>query len=135
MYTISSSELGIKVETAERNLRKVLRRVERWNAILLLDEAELFLIKRNPTELDRNALVTVFLRNMEYFGGLMFLTTNCVDDIPCTGREYGIRFQGLAEVSRVPRQNAKTRPNSSILRPLHLHYTPTLHTYTAYTSY
>ena len=39
---------------------------------------------------------------------------------------YGIRFQGLAEVGRVPRQNAKTRPNSSILRPLHLHYTPTL---------
>jgi AAA+ superfamily predicted ATPase len=44
-----------------------------------LDEADLFLIKRSIGELDRNALVTVFLRTLEYFQGIMFLTSNRVE--------------------------------------------------------
>ena len=35
---------------------------------------------------------------------------------------YGIHFQGLAEVSRVPHETRQFQP----LQPLHLHYTPTL---------
>lgn len=47
---------------------------------MLLDEADLFLVQRSVGDLDRNALVTVFLRTLEYFQGIMFMTTNRVQD-------------------------------------------------------
>lgn len=52
----------------------------RWNAILLLDEADVYLEQRTPENLARNALVSVFLRELEFFGGFLILTTNRVDD-------------------------------------------------------
>ena len=50
----------------------------RWNAILLLDEADVFLEERSLHELERNKLVSIFLRVLEYYEGIMFLTTNRV---------------------------------------------------------
>lgn len=47
-----------------------------WNAALLLDEADVFLERRSGLSLDRNELVSIFLRRLEYYQGLMFLTTN-----------------------------------------------------------
>jgi len=43
---------------------------------VLIDEAEVYLEQRQSKDLARNALVTAFLRTMEYFPGLLFLTTN-----------------------------------------------------------
>ncbi|UZP39682.1 hypothetical protein NXS19_007498 [Fusarium pseudograminearum] len=48
-------------------------------AILLLDEADVFLEKRNMHDIHRNALVSIFLRQLEYFQGILFLTTNRVE--------------------------------------------------------
>ena len=53
----------------------------RWNAILLLDEADVFLEKRELNSLKRNELVSIFLRLLEYYEGMMFLTTNRVSTI------------------------------------------------------
>lgn len=50
----------------------------RWGAILLLDEADIFLEERSLHELERNKLVSIFLRILEYYEGIMFLTTNRV---------------------------------------------------------
>lgn len=47
--------------------------------MVLLDEADLFLTRRTSDQLDHNALVTVFLRTLEYFKGVMFLTSNRVE--------------------------------------------------------
>lgn len=46
--------------------------------MLLLDEADIFLSQRLKTDdnLQRNALVSIFLRTMEYYPGILFLTTN-----------------------------------------------------------
>ncbi len=49
-----------------------------WGAILLLDEADIFLQDRDYTSLQRNALVSIFLRTLEYFTGILLLTTNRV---------------------------------------------------------
>jgi hypothetical protein len=49
-----------------------------WGAVLLLDEADVFLEKREINDLHRNALVSIFLRLLEYFQGILFLTTNRV---------------------------------------------------------
>lgn len=50
----------------------------RWNAVLLLEEADVFLAERSMYELERNKLVSIFLRLLEYFEGNMILTTNRV---------------------------------------------------------
>lgn len=79
LYAISTSELGTVAKNAEKGLRDIFRRAEKWDAVVLLDEADLFLTRRTNEELDRNALVTVFLRTIEYFQGFMFLTSNRVE--------------------------------------------------------
>lgn len=63
----------------EHELTRVLRLATTWKAIVLLDEADVFLEARGDDAHDaanRNALVAVFLRHLEYFSGICFLTTN-----------------------------------------------------------
>ncbi|KAJ8110588.1 hypothetical protein ONZ43_g5833 [Nemania bipapillata] len=43
-----------------------------------VDEADIFLSRRELGDLKRNALVSVFLRVLEYYSGILFLTTNRV---------------------------------------------------------
>ncbi|KAI0540401.1 P-loop containing nucleoside triphosphate hydrolase protein [Xylaria digitata] len=65
----------------ERNLRRLLQYATLWKAIVLLDEADVFLEMREEKagNAERNALVAVFLRELEYFSGIIFLTTNRVE--------------------------------------------------------
>jgi len=63
----------------EYRLREVLQYATIWKAIVLLDEADVFLEARKDDVADaaeRNALVAVFLKHLEYFSGIVFLTTN-----------------------------------------------------------
>ncbi len=76
LYTVSVGELGTDVTTLERKLGEILTIATRWNAVLLLDEADIFLEARTDLDIHRNAMVGVFLRMLEYFQGVMFLTTN-----------------------------------------------------------
>jgi SpoVK/Ycf46/Vps4 family AAA+-type ATPase len=64
----------------ETALAKAFRIAKEWNAILLLDEADVFLSKRSGDNLQKNAFVSVFLRLMEYYQGILFLTTNRAED-------------------------------------------------------
>jgi len=49
-----------------------------WNAVILLDEADIFLERRSKNDIHRNAMVGCFLRLLEYHNGVLFLTTNRV---------------------------------------------------------
>lgn len=60
----------------EHKLQRALDRASYLSAVLLLDEADVFLEQRNSLDLTRNALVSTFLRLLEYYKGVMFLTTN-----------------------------------------------------------
>ncbi|GKT47255.1 ATPase family AAA domain-containing protein 3B [Colletotrichum spaethianum] len=62
----------------EAEVRRVMRYATQWHAVLLLDEADIFLEAREEKagNVERNALVAVFLKHLEYFSGLVFLTTN-----------------------------------------------------------
>ena len=60
----------------ERNLRLILGRTKTFRAVLLLDEADMFVEARTTQNLQRNALVSIFLRELEYYRGILFLTTN-----------------------------------------------------------
>ncbi|RTE84858.1 hypothetical protein BHE90_000560 [Fusarium euwallaceae] len=80
LFSISSGELSTDVEDLEETLEAVLTLTKRWDAVCLLDEADVLLCKRNSAEMDRNAIVAVFLRKIEYFQGVLFLTTNRKQD-------------------------------------------------------
>ncbi|CAK7204706.1 hypothetical protein SEUCBS139899_007466 [Sporothrix eucalyptigena] len=79
LYMVSAGELGTDSRFLESELQKILDICHAWGAILLLDEADVFLEKRNMHDLHRNALVSIFLRQLEYFQGILFLTTNRVE--------------------------------------------------------
>jgi hypothetical protein len=49
-----------------------------WRAVLLLDEADVYLQQRDGLQLERNRLVATFLRTLEYYSGIFFLTTNMI---------------------------------------------------------
>jgi hypothetical protein len=55
---IGCADLGITINAVERNLAKILKMSTRWNAILLLDEADVFLERRSTHDLERNGLVS-----------------------------------------------------------------------------
>lgn len=69
-----------RVKVSKRHFPAVLQRAARWDAILLMDEADVY-IRRRDNDLEHNAIVAEFLRTLEYFDGLLFMTTNRVDDV------------------------------------------------------
>lgn len=79
LYSLSAGELGTEAGEVERNLERVLELSTRWGAVLLIDECDVFMVKRSSSDLQRNQLVSVFLRLLEYYQGVMFLTTNRID--------------------------------------------------------
>ncbi|KAK5130925.1 hypothetical protein LTR08_001528 [Meristemomyces frigidus] len=78
LYMVSAGELGTEAARLEIELQKILDIAHSWGAVLLLDEADVFLEQREPQDVHRNALVSIFLRQLEYFQGILFLTTNRV---------------------------------------------------------
>lgn len=79
LYVMSAGDLGLDPGQVEIKLQGVLDMCTRWNAILLLDEADVFLEERKLHELERNKLVSIFLRVLEWFQGVLVLTTNRVE--------------------------------------------------------
>jgi hypothetical protein len=80
LYRVHSGQLGLNVAAMENALKDALTRAQRWGAVMLIDEADVY-IKRRDDDMTMNAVVGVFLRVLEYFNGLLFLTTNRVEDI------------------------------------------------------
>ncbi|CAB4394396.1 unnamed protein product [Rhizophagus irregularis] len=83
LYSISTGELGTNAKDLENNLRNIFNLAYYWNAIILIDEVDIFFECQNVHEVNRNTLVCVFLRLLEYHQGIVFLTTNrvyCFDD-------------------------------------------------------
>jgi len=78
LYSISVGELGTTTDTLEQHLKDILQVASTWNAVVLIDEADIFLEKRTERDIKRNALVGIFLRLLEYHQGVLFLTTNRV---------------------------------------------------------
>lgn len=76
LYKVSIAELGLNANELELSLKKIITITERWKAILLIDEADVFMEERSVSDIYRNAMVAVFLRLLEYYSGFMFLTSN-----------------------------------------------------------
>ncbi|KFA74043.1 hypothetical protein S40288_05149 [Stachybotrys chartarum IBT 40288] len=76
LYHVSAGELGSTVTEVETRLEGIFQVGARWDAVVLLDEADVLMSRRTPENLKRNTIVTVFLRMLEYYKGMLFLTTN-----------------------------------------------------------
>lgn len=58
LYFMNASELGENAAEVEESLGQVLELASKWNAILLLDECDMFLEARSNTNIQRNRLVS-----------------------------------------------------------------------------
>lgn len=79
LYVVSSGDLGTDSSTLDERLSRILDMASTWRAVLLIDEADVFLERRSLHDMERNALVSIFLRVLEYYQGILFLTSNRVD--------------------------------------------------------
>jgi len=95
VYKVKCAELGLDAATIETNLQKILTRAQRWNALLLLDEADVY-IRHRGHDIRHNAIVGVFLQMLEYYRGVLFLTSNMVtiiDDAVLSRCTAHIRYE------------------------------------------
>ncbi|MCJ1262988.1 hypothetical protein MMC22_002858 [Lobaria immixta] len=76
LYVVSCGELGVESRSVEENLSYIIQLATAWDAIILIDEADVLLEQRSANNLQQNGLVSVFLRLLEYYDGILFLTTN-----------------------------------------------------------
>ncbi|CAM1511912.1 Fc.00g094250.m01.CDS01 [Cosmosporella sp. VM-42] len=84
LFPISCGQLS-NPRQAEQQLSSIFHFADKWDCILLLDEVDVFLSAGTPTDdLGRNSLVSskgIFLRDLEYYNGILFLTTNRIGKI------------------------------------------------------
>ena len=80
LYAVQSSQLGVEPVEIEKQLNLCFERSNRWNAVLLIDEADVYVHKRT-TDLKQNSVVGTFLRVLEYYPNILFMTSNRADII------------------------------------------------------
>lgn len=103
LYSVSVGELGTNTKELEECLQRVLELSEVWNAVLLIDEADIFLERRTESDIQRNAMVGIFLRLLEYHGGVLFLTTNrirCFDSAFHSRISVALKYNALGADGR-----------------------------------
>ncbi|GAA6041750.1 hypothetical protein JCM8097_008312 [Rhodosporidiobolus ruineniae] len=103
LYTVGAGSLGVHADELERRLRDTLDVAEGWGAVLLIDEADVFLEERSRTDVARNAMVSVFLRMLEHHSGVLFLTTNrirSIDEAFMSRFSLAITYPALDKSSR-----------------------------------
>jgi hypothetical protein len=123
LLRLTVADIGTDERDMEDNLGEWFQRGADWGAIILLDEADVFLEKRQVKDLERNSLVSgntkpyadlislltkaVFLSSMEYYTGMLFLVGSLPSAFPCS------------QLSRI--DNQPHRPNRRRLPLPHLH--------------
>lgn len=112
LYCVQCSQLGTDEESLEKQLQTVLSRSVRWKAILLIDEADVYTHERGQ-DIQQNAIVGVWLRVLEHYRGVMFMTSNrdtIIDDAIMSRATAWIRYdypdpKALVEIWRVLAEN------------------------------
>ncbi|KAF2675938.1 P-loop containing nucleoside triphosphate hydrolase protein, partial [Lentithecium fluviatile CBS 122367] len=79
LHRIRCTDLShLRAADFEKVLKTQLSTSFQERAIVLMDEADMLLATRTMNELSRNAMVSITLRMMEYFQGILFLTATRV---------------------------------------------------------
>ena len=80
LLSVHAAQLGVSANDIERNLRETLQKGSRWNAVVLLDEADVYIAERG-TDIHQNAIVAAFLRVLENHTATIFMTTNHLEGV------------------------------------------------------
>ncbi|XDG08691.1 hypothetical protein ABKA04_008306 [Annulohypoxylon sp. FPYF3050] len=103
LLSLTSGDLSTNSYQVEKNLEYFLQLGERFGAMVLLDEADVYLEARRAKDIARNGLVSIFLRALEYYRGVLFLTTNRVQtfDSAFTSRIHvALHYKALSDIDR-----------------------------------
>lgn len=108
----------------DKTLDRIFRIAKHFNAVLLVDVPDVFMERRSDYLDSHNRLVTIFLRKLEYYEGILFLTTNRVevfDDAILSRITLKIKYQDLTrdarrEIWEYFLSKANTPKGSSIIR-------------------
>lgn len=103
LYIVSSGDLGTSSSVLDSKLSRILDLASTWKAVLLIDEADVFLERRSLHDMERNSLVSIFLRTLEYYSGILFMTTNRVrtfDDAFKSRIHVPLKYDDLDSASR-----------------------------------
>ncbi|RSL62198.1 hypothetical protein CEP54_005805 [Fusarium duplospermum] len=76
LYRVTCGDIGTEPAEVEQYLGDVLEIGRAWGCVVLLDEADVFLEERSFSDQKRNAIISIFLRILEYYDGILILTTN-----------------------------------------------------------
>jgi AAA+ superfamily predicted ATPase len=114
LYSIQCSQLGTDEEQLEKKLLLTLNRASRWGAILLIDEADVY-VRERGNDIQQNAIVGIFLRLLERYRGILFLTSNratTIDDAIISRAVAHVRYtlpsrQELTQIWKVLADNYK----------------------------
>ncbi|KAE9375264.1 P-loop containing nucleoside triphosphate hydrolase protein [Stipitochalara longipes BDJ] len=109
LLSLSCSDIGTDPMSVEFNLNKWMKLARRWGAILLIDEADVYLEERTAQDFQRNSLVSSkfshsTLRYLEYYQGILFLTTNRVgvfDEAFASRIHISMWYPGFDDIKRV----------------------------------
>lgn len=103
LYRVMAGQLGSEPQSIESELEEVLDLALEWSTVVLVDEADTFIRSRKSSDRVTSEIVSIFLRRLEYFPGLIFLTTNMPDDIDAAFRSrcrLHIPYRNLTAASR-----------------------------------
>ncbi|KAH6890682.1 P-loop containing nucleoside triphosphate hydrolase protein [Thelonectria olida] len=104
LYRVTCGDIGTDPESVEKYLESVFYIGTTWKAVILLDEADVFLEEREKNDLQRNALVSVFLRVLEYYEGILILTSNRIgtfDEAFKSRVQLAIHYPPIDEKGRI----------------------------------
>lgn len=103
LYPVTCGDVGTDPTKVEKYLESVFHLGKIWGCVVLLDEADVFLEQRTLNDLERNALVSVFLRCLEYYEGILILTSNRVgtfDEAFKSRIHLALHYEELGEPQR-----------------------------------
>lgn len=116
LHKISAGEIVSSGDLEDR-LSRIFELARHYKVILLLDEADIFVEQRATQDIQRNRIVCTFLRTLEYYEGIMFLTTNRVktfDDAIRSRIHLMIKYESLSSANRrIVWQNFLQRTNAN----------------------
>lgn len=103
VYAVGSGDLGSSAEIIDRNLQNIFSIVQDWDGIVLIDEADVFMAQRKEANITYNSCVSVFLRLIEEYTGILFLTSNLghvIDDAFRSRVHVALQYEELGANER-----------------------------------
>lgn len=138
LFRLQPDRLGSSPESIGKKLNEAFDLALHWKAILLLDgtlcmqyasacrvtdvdlEADSLLSKRSLEGGVRNEVVATMLRHLEYYRGIMFMTTNLFDDIDHAVRSrvrIHIQYNALSAQHRLSLWKTFLAPSRLVSKP------------------